>query len=109
MAMEKERLVALVTAAQSGDGNATNELFNAFYNDLYYFALKTVKDDDLALDITQEAFVEIINTLGNLKEPAAFVTWAKQITYHQCTRYFKKKKDVIVDEDEEGNTEFDTL
>lgn len=109
MAMEKERLVALVTAAQKGDGSATNELFNAFYNDLYYFALKTVKDDDLALDITQEAFVEIINTLGNLKEPAAFVTWAKQITYHQCTRYFKKKKDVIVDEDEEGNTVFDTL
>ena len=109
MVMEKERLVALVIAAQKGDGSATNELFNAFYNDLYYFALKTIKDDDLALDITQEAFVEIINTLGNLKEPAAFVTWAKQITYHQCTRYFKKKKDVIVDEDEEGNTVFDTL
>ena len=34
-------------------------LFNAFYNDVYYFALKTVKDGDLACDITQEAFVEI--------------------------------------------------
>ncbi|MBR6502361.1 MAG: sigma-70 family RNA polymerase sigma factor [Clostridia bacterium] len=109
MAMEKERLVALVTKAQNGDTVATNELFNAYYNDLYYFALKTIKDDDLALDITQEAFVEIINTLGNLKEPAAFVTWAKQITYHQCTRYFRKKKDVLVDEDEEGNTVFDDL
>ena len=107
--MEKEQLVKLVTAAQGGDGDALNELFNAFYNDVYYFALKTVKDDNLACDITQEAFVEIINTLGNLKEPAAFVTWMKQITYHQCTRYFKKKKDVIVDEDEDGNTVFDTL
>ena len=109
MAMEKERLVALVTKAQNGDAAATNELFNEFYNDLYYFALKTIKDDDLALDITQESFVEIINTLGNLKEPAAFVTWAKQITYHQCTRYFKKKKDVLVDEDEDGKTVFDDL
>lgn len=109
MAMEKERLVALVTKAQNGDGAATNELFNAFYNDIYYFALKTIKDDDLALDITQESFVEIITTIGNLKEPAAFVTWAKQITYHQCTRYFKKKKDVLVDEDEDGNTVFDDL
>lgn len=107
--MEKEQLVSLVTKAQQGDNEALNCLFNEFYNDLYYFALKTVKDDETALDVTQESFVEIINTLGNLKEPAAFVTWAKQITYHQCTRYFKKKKDVLVDEDEEGNTVFDTL
>lgn len=107
--MEKEQLVSLVNAAQQGDGKALNDLFNAFYNDVYYFALKTVKDDQLACDITQETFMEIINTLGNLKEPAAFVTWMKQITYHQCTRYFKKKKDVLVDEDEDGNTVFDNL
>ncbi len=109
MVMEKEKLVLLVTAAQKGDNKATNELFNAFYNDFYYFALKTVKDEETALDITQEAFVEIINTLGNLKEPAAFVTWAKQITYHQCTRYFRKKQDVLVDENEDGSTVFDTI
>ena len=107
--MEKERLVSLVTAAQGGDPAALNDLFNGFYNDVYYFALKTVKDDQIACDVTQETFVEIINTLGDLQEPAAFVKWMKQITYHQCTRYFKKKKDVIVDEDEEGNTVFDTL
>lgn len=107
--MEREKLIATVTAAQNGDNDALNELFNAFYNDVYYFALKTVKDDDLACDITQETFVEIINTIGDLHEPAAFVKWMKQITYHQCTRYFKKKKDVLVDEDEEGNTIFDTL
>ena len=107
--MEREKLVGLVTAAQSGDQKAMNELFNAFYNDVYYFALKTVKNDEVACDVTQETFVEIIKTLGNLQEPAAFVTWMKQITYHQCTRYFKKKKDVLVDEDEEGATLFDTL
>ncbi|MBO5912525.1 MAG: sigma-70 family RNA polymerase sigma factor [Clostridia bacterium] len=107
--MEREQLVKLVTAAQNGDSGALNELFNAFYNDVYYFALKTVKDGDLACDITQEAFVEIINTIHNLKEPAAFVTWMKQITYHQCTRYFKKKKDVLVDENEDGETIFDTV
>lgn len=107
--MEREKLISLVSAAQQGDGQAMNNLFNAFYNDVYYFALKTVKDDDLACDITQETFVEIINTIGDLHEPAAFVKWMKQITYHQCTRYFKKKKDVLADEDEEGNTIFDIM
>ncbi len=107
--MEKEQLVKIVSAAQSGDADALNTLFNTFYQDIYYFALKNVKDESLAEDITQEAFIEIINTLGNLKEPAAFVTWSKQITYHQCTRYFKKKKDVIVDEDAEGHSVFDTV
>ena len=107
--MEREKLIATVTAAQNGDSDALNKLFNTFYNDVYYFALKTVQDEDIACDVTQETFVEIINTIGKLQEPAAFVKWMKQITYHQCTRYFKKKKDILVDEDEEGNTIFDTL
>ena len=107
--MDRELLIRLVTEAQKGDSAAMEQLFAAFYDDVYYFALKTVKDSDTACDITQEAFLEIINTIGNLKEPAAFVTWTKQITYHQCTRYFKKKKDVLVEEDENGNTVFDTL
>lgn len=107
--MEREQLKATVTAAQNGDSEALNLLFNTYYNDVYYFALKTLKDADLACDITQETFVEIINTLQDLKEPAAFVTWMRQVTYHQCTRYFKKKKEVLVEEDEDGNSVFDTL
>ena len=107
--MEREQLTATVRAAQQGDEKALNLLFNTYYNDVYYFALKTLKDEDLACDITQETFVEIINTLQDLKEPAAFVTWMRQVTYHQCTRYFKKKKEVLVEEDEDGNSVFDTL
>ncbi len=107
--MEKEKLVSLVSKAQKKDPAALNVLFNEFYNDVYYFALKTVKDEDTACDITQETFVEIIKTIENLKEPAAFVTWMKQITYHQCTRYFKKKKDVLVDETEDESNIFDTV
>ena len=107
--MERDKLISLVSKAKQGDPDALNDLFNAFYNDVYYFALKTVKDDQVACDVTQETFIEVINTLDQLEQEAAFVTWLKKITYHQCTRYFKKKKDVIVDEDEDGNTVFDTL
>lgn len=107
--MERDKLIQLVSAAKSGDSSAMEGLFENFYNDVYYFALKTVKDSDLACDITQETFAVIISTLKDLKEPAAFVTWMKQVTYSQCTRYFRKKKEVLVDEDEDGATVFDTV
>ena len=107
--MEAQQLRQVVTAAQKGDAKAMETLFQNYYNDVYYFALKTVKDQELACDITQETFVEIIRTLGELQAPEAFVTWMRQITYHQCTRYFKKKKDVQVEEDEDGNSVFDAL
>ena len=81
--MEQEKLVSLVKGAQSGDAASIEELFEAFYNDVYYFALKTVKEENLACDITQEAFIEIFNTIQNLKEPAAFAAWMRRITYHQ--------------------------
>ena len=107
--MEKEQLIQLVTKAQAGDQTAMDGLFTACYNDIYYFALKTLKDQDLACDITQETFLTVIQSIGGLKEPAAFGTWIRQIAYHHCTRHFARKKEVLVQEDEEGNSIFDTL
>ena len=105
--MEREKLISLVTSAQAGDSGAMSDLFNAFYNDVYFFALKTCADEDTACEVTQETFIEIINTIGNLHEPAAFITWMKQIAYHQCTRFFKKQKsrskyETLAEENEDG-------
>lgn len=107
--MERMKLIKLVTAAQSGDHKAVDTLFNAYYNDVYYFALKTVKDEETACEVTQDTFVSILKNFKDLKEPAAFVTWMKQIAYNHCARFFQKKKDILVEEDEEGNTVFDTV
>lgn len=107
--MEKQLITNYVIQAQNGDGEAFNQLFQACYNDVYYFALKTVKDPDLACDITQETFVEVYDTLGNLRAPGAFLTWLRGITYHQCTRYFKKKQDVTVSEQDDGSYVFDLM
>lgn len=107
--MEKEQLIQLVIKAKAGDQTAMDGLFTAYYNDIYYFALKTLKDQDLACDITQETFLTVIQSIGGLKEPAAFGTWLRQIAYHHCTRHFARNKEVLVEEDEEGNSMFDTL
>lgn len=72
----------LVTNAQNGYNDAINELFNAFYNDLYYFALKTVKNDELALDITQEAFVEIIGQSGGQSGDGSLIDTKQSVIPH---------------------------
>lgn len=107
--MERKKLIKLVTAAKNNNHKAVDTLFNAYYNDVYYFALKTVKDEETACEVTQDTFVSILKNFKNLKEPAAFVTWMKQIAYNHCARFFQKRKDVLVEEDEDGNTVFDTV
>ena len=105
--MEKERLEQTVLKAQSGDADALNCLFEEYYQSIYYFVLKHVRREDVAYEITQEAFIEIIKTINKLDHPAAFVSWAKTVAYHKYTAYYRKKRDVIVREDEDGNTIFD--
>ena len=107
--MEKEKLVALVLAAQQGEEQAFTELFEAFHDDLYYHIFKTVNDQSLAEDLLQDAYMEIFQTIGQLNEPAAFVTWSKQIAYHRCTGYYKKRHEILADEDEDGHSVFDTI
>lgn len=108
--MEREKLIALVRALQQGEESAAGELYDAFYDDIYYHILKTVDSDpELAADLTQDTFMEILETIHKLEEPAAFVTWSKQIAYHKCTAYFRKRREILLDETEDGYSAFDTV
>ena len=108
--IERDKLIALVRGLQNGEPDASNKLFETFQSDIYYFILKTVNNDtDLAEDLTQDTFIEILETINKLQEPAAFVTWSKQIAYHKCVAYFRKRRDLLVDEDEDGYSVFDTI
>ena len=108
--VERDVLVTLVKGLQNGNSDAATELYETFQSDIYYFILKTVNNDqELAEDLTQDTFIEILETIDKLQEPAAFVTWSKQIAYHKCTAYFRKRKELLVDENEDGYSVFDTI
>lgn len=100
--MERNEMIITVTRAQAGDNEALNTLLNEYYNSVYYFALKTVKDEHIAADITQETFVQVITYIGTLRDPSLFGSWLRSITYSRCTRYFSKGREVLLDEESEG-------
>ena len=107
--MEKAELTRLVRALQNGEAEAAGQLYDAFQPDIYYFIKKTVQDPTLAEDLTQDTFMEILQTIDKLQEPAAFVTWSRQIAYHRCTAHFRKRSELLADESEDGYSVFDTI
>lgn len=107
--MEIDKITSLVCAVQQGDRKAADDLYTETHQGLYYYISKTVNDPELAKDLLQETFMEIYLTIGNLKEPAAFLKWSRQIAYHKCTAYNRKTRDITVDENEDGLSIFDTI
>ena len=96
--VEREQLISMVRAVQQGEDGAATRLYNTFYYDIYCSIMDTVHDAELTADLTQNTFMEIFTTIGKLEEPAAFVTWSKQIAYHRCTAYFRKRSELLADE-----------
>lgn len=108
--MAKIDLTHLVLRAQKGDSEALNSLMEQCYEKLFYYAYNTVKNEDLAADITQESCLEIIRTLDKLRNPEAFLLWASRIVSHRCMDHYRQtKNEVALEENEDGETILDCL
>ena len=110
--MEKDELIQLISQMQNGDLEAIGILFGQYKDMAYGIAMRETRSRSLSDDIVQEAFLEVIQKIGDLKNPAAFPAWLKEITYHQCTRYYRKKEnvhEVAANEAEDGYSVFDEL
>ncbi|MCB0106488.1 MAG: RNA polymerase sigma factor [Caldilineaceae bacterium] len=55
------------------------------------YAQQLVRDEQLAQDITQEAFLMAYQQLVQLREPAAFPSWLRRIVHTQCHRLLRVK------------------
>jgi RNA polymerase sigma factor (sigma-70 family) len=80
----------LVEAAQAGDREAYAALAQRFQGMAYAIAYRSVGDHHLAQDLVQDAIIEAFLHLPQLKEPAAFPGWFRQIVFRQCTRLLRQ-------------------
>lgn len=67
-------------------------LVNRYQGMAYRVALSLLGDPDLAQDVVQEAFVTAYRQLGELREPAAFGGWLRQITQTQAYRLLRRQQ-----------------
>ena len=90
----------LVVRAQNGDEAAKAELLGEYYNPLYFFILKTVKNEDLAGDVLQETMIKILTSLNQLTEPAAFPAWSRRIAFNESMRQYRGVREVVPETDD---------
>jgi RNA polymerase sigma-70 factor (ECF subfamily) len=74
----------LLQKAQKGDQDAFAALVDAHQRYVFNLALRVVKDENEALDLTQETFVRAWTALPNFKGQSKFRTWLYRIITNLC-------------------------
>lgn len=85
-------LAPLVRRVQNGDLNAFTELVRRFQDMAVGYAFAVLGDFHRAEDAAQEAFVQVLDDLHALREPAAFAGWLRRIVFKHCGRHTRRAR-----------------
>lgn len=98
----------LVTLAQCGDQDAATQLFNATKDTMLSVAMALVRNEEVAKDIVQDAYVSGFMHLDRLQDPSQYRAWMKKIVTNTAKNYLKRKKPILFAEmaNEDGEVEF---
>lgn len=83
---------ALVLAAQEGQMNAFEELVSRHRDKIYARAFSMVRNEDEAVDLSQEAWVKAWQRLKQFQGDSSFVTWMTRITINLCLDHLRRQK-----------------
>lgn len=83
---------ALVAAARKGDTAAFEELVARYRDKIYSRAYSVVRNEQDALDLSQEAWVKGWQRLKQFHGEASFGTWMTRIVINLCLDQLRKQK-----------------
>jgi RNA polymerase sigma-70 factor (ECF subfamily) len=84
--------VDLVGMAQKGDMTAFEELVARHRDKIYARAYSMMRNEDEALDLSQEAWVKGWQRLVQFQGDSSFVTWMTRIVINLCLDQLRKQK-----------------
>jgi len=82
----------LVASARLGDRAATSELAARWQPRLLAHAWRLTGDGELARDMAQEAWLEILRGLSRLNDVAASPAWALRILTRRCAKAIRRRQ-----------------
>jgi len=82
---------ALLAAFNDGDAAAFEVLLERYRRPLYNFLLRSTGDRDRAQDLTQEAFLRVVQSSASFKHQSRFSTWLYTIARNLCVDASRKR------------------
>ncbi|GIW99474.1 MAG: hypothetical protein KatS3mg111_2807 [Pirellulaceae bacterium] len=89
---EKLQLSALVRRAQQGDRHAQGQLYTHYYDRIFRLAVRKLGNTATAEDLTQDVFIHAFHRIGQLRCPAAFGGWLRQITIRMAINLMTRNR-----------------
>lgn len=87
---ERERLIALVELARSGDKDAFGLLYDHYQASVYRFLYYRTRSQTLAEDLTSETFFRALRSMNNFRwQGKDFGAWLMTIARNLTTDHFK--------------------
>ncbi len=82
----------LARLSKMGDTRAFAKLYEMFYQDLYRFALCTMKHPQDAEDAVSEAVINAYSSIHKLKKAESFKSWIFQILVNVCRKKWSSRE-----------------
>lgn len=92
--MEKQQIEIhsnLINSCKNGDHKAYEELFMLYSKTMFNTALRILKNQDEAEDVTQEAFIKAYYKINQFDYQATFGAWLKKIVVNQALDHLRKE------------------
>jgi RNA polymerase sigma-70 factor (ECF subfamily) len=84
--------VQLVAASQAGDMLAFEELVARHRDKIYARAFSMMRNEDEAIDLSQEAWVKAWQRLKQFQGDSSFATWMTRIVINLCLDQLRRQK-----------------
>ena len=102
----------LVARAQAGELDAFEALTHRYEQRVYSLALRMLRQEQDAEDVTQQTFLSALENLGGFRGDASFATWLLRIATHAALKVIRKRKGlptVSLEEATEETEGYDTI
>jgi len=80
----------IVVACQQGDRDAQRQLFELCHRRVYRLMVRMAGTVD-ALDMTQQVFLRVFQTIGQFSGRSRFKTWLYRLAVNECLQFLRRR------------------